>query len=774
MPVQYDDQAAPPPKHGRLVFDEPKKLEDTIPGSPEAEAAQNASVAAAAAAPQSSWLDDLGATRITPDLDLSSLWTAIKGAPETALTMANNGIASGVAGLTAPFVAGSDDDQANYIRDFEANQSYSPRGESAQKLTGALGEAFAPVENAKRGLGDTIMEATGSPALATTGYMVPDTLAALLGMKGGVAGEAVEAAPPLRGTPRVNPDDPVALARTAGMKLLPSDVQRVTGKKPGLGDRIAEAIAPEDTRRDFTMENQGAANQLQREKLGTPEGVRNNRRGIEQQKEPHFKTYQEVQDAINIVPPSEDYLHALDDATQRAGFPAGSNPSVTEVISALRTKARRKINNPNADDKLEAEGKLADQAADKLEDAMGTELKNTGQSDLLAKYQAARQSLGELNDAVKTQRGGNVNPQALRKLDKKNPGRMTGQTKMLADIAEDFPDVKSSMSGAGKKGATGEITKEGVIKKVAKKAARGVAKATGLGDRLLVESEGFQNRMGEPATPAERTYFEDYGKKPEKAAAPAETPPGESPQQAGVVPSKAVTLSGRLGLEPEPVANPQKLPETPSRLTADMLRPTESGGVKFERSGVEANRRAGDLELEQAPDKLTEREGVPYKAHPLADQLMGTPEPQVVPREMGQLDFHPPSLEQPRRLDLERPPGTVSGKPTKLGRRIKVRDSGEDLGDQFTNNASGESSASVEAINRVKQEKAKGQDRFLIDLDDTTTPLTGVDAVDRRARKGQVIVQRGVGKDEYTILDRGGLSAAQAKGRIQAAFSRRE
>lgn len=85
------------------------------------------------------------------------------------------------------------------------------------------------------------------------------------------------------------------------------------------------------------------------------------------------------------------------------------------------------------------------------------------------------------------------------------------------------------------------------------------------------------------------------------------------------------------------------------------------------------------------------------------------------------------------------------------------------------NNASGESPASQEAISRVADEKAKGQDRFILHADDTVTPLTGVDAADARARKGDVIVQRGIGKDPYTILDRGGLAQGLAQGRLNRA-----
>lgn len=91
--------------------------------------------------------------------------------------------------------------------------------------------------------------------------------------------------------------------------------------------------------------------------------------------------------------------------------------------------------------------------------------------------------------------------------------------------------------------------------------------------------------------------------------------------------------------------------------------------------------------------------------------------------------------------------------------------------DALENNASGESSASVEAINRVSSEKAAGQNRYLINPDGNMTPLTGVDSVDAIAPKGHLIVQQGIGADEYSILDRGGLPQAHAKGLLNRALT---
>lgn len=87
-----------------------------------------------------------------------------------------------------------------------------------------------------------------------------------------------------------------------------------------------------------------------------------------------------------------------------------------------------------------------------------------------------------------------------------------------------------------------------------------------------------------------------------------------------------------------------------------------------------------------------------------------------------------------------------------------------------SNNGSGESAASLEAQSRVRDEKEAGQYRVLIDRDGTVTPLQGVDAVDTHARKGQIVAQRGVGKNEWTILSHGDdVSRNVANGKVNAA-----
>lgn len=102
--------------------------------------------------------------------------------------------------------------------------------------------------------------------------------------------------------------------------------------------------------------------------------------------------------------------------------------------------------------------------------------------------------------------------------------------------------------------------------------------------------------------------------------------------------------------------------------------------------------------------------------------------------------------------------------------RRPAMDRGQKRG-ELVNNASGESSASVEAINRDKLERAEGRERYLIDPDGKMWPIRGVDAVDAKAPKGSIIVQKGIGDEPFSILDRGGLPASQARGLLNRALA---
>jgi hypothetical protein len=83
-------------------------------------------------------------------------------------------------------------------------------------------------------------------------------------------------------------------------------------------------------------------------------------------------------------------------------------------------------------------------------------------------------------------------------------------------------------------------------------------------------------------------------------------------------------------------------------------------------------------------------------------------------------------------------------------------------------NASGESAASMEAINRLQAEQATGRDMVRVRRDGTVEPLLQADRVDATPYPGDTILQRGVGADptKWTVRDSGkdaNIGAAIAK-----------
>lgn len=76
--------------------------------------------------------------------------------------------------------------------------------------------------------------------------------------------------------------------------------------------------------------------------------------------------------------------------------------------------------------------------------------------------------------------------------------------------------------------------------------------------------------------------------------------------------------------------------------------------------------------------------------------------------------------------------------------------------DGLQDNASGESSASLEAQGRLRQEKELDRPRYVIDVrSGSVRPVTGVDSVDANAAGDQVIVQKNIGAGQWTVLSTG-------------------
>ena len=111
---------------------------------------------------------------------------------EPALAMGSSMIAEPLAGLaglaTLPFGA---DKAAQVIEGVTDDLTYAPRSDEGKHGMRVLSDTLAPVGEAiqavESGMGDYVMDKTGSPALAAAAYSVPTAIGSALGLKGGKA-----------------------------------------------------------------------------------------------------------------------------------------------------------------------------------------------------------------------------------------------------------------------------------------------------------------------------------------------------------------------------------------------------------------------------------------------------------------------------------------------------------------------------------------------------------------------------------------------------------
>lgn len=477
---------------------------------------------------------------------------------------------------------------------------FGPQTESGRAVTEGLGEALAPVADLKRDLGEGALELTGSPLVATLADFAPDFFATLLGGRTGVPrgpkvseavpGQApgllaaertvkpvIDAQPALdaaieAGDPRayarnvtqlgedlaggpVPPlaaNDPVVRARRAGYKVLPSDAERLhMGDVPG---KKREKLQPTDKQRDIVIDSSRNTNRLATDDLNdlgakvgpnerlTPEV-------FDRADEPHIAVYREGESKAKRAPLSDEFQALLAQGAKEVGAEGG----ITKTISDLRKQSKRysDVNNPSPENDAYA-AKLMD-LADEIEAKFGEHLAKVGEPDYLNRFRAAREAMAKINDWRAATRAGVVDPAIVFKRGNKG-SKLSGRLKMVSEAHEHFPDtVRSSLSSAGKLAQVEPSFARGA-KDLATKIARNIPL---LGDTLDVLSEGFQNKLGRKATPAEESYFATYGRYPDLPERKLPDMPTEQADAFGTA-FEFETPEGQVGrLPPKPMPTQQ-------------------------------------------------------------------------------------------------------------------------------------------------------------------------------------------------------------------------
>jgi hypothetical protein len=202
------------------------------------------------AIPHTPWwktaLNRAGLDRSSPIADMwaDAAKTTAVGAPEAAMTVANNALVHAGAGLGGMLVDPTmGKNAAGFIEKTIENNTYTPRGENAQRLLGAVGEAVAPVEKMKSGAADKVLEKTGSPGLATATYILPDVIASVAGGATVKPTKAPEVKPQVK-KPVVAERDmtPEQLHEAAADTLLKNDVRLTTEQRGGFFAKQAGSL----------------------------------------------------------------------------------------------------------------------------------------------------------------------------------------------------------------------------------------------------------------------------------------------------------------------------------------------------------------------------------------------------------------------------------------------------------------------------------------------------------------------------------------------------
>ncbi len=560
----------------------PPALEDTVPGSPEEAAAKAAMPAPPVQEETGLWDRVKNAQTGDPIIDmwLSGLPKIVKGAPEVAMnTIGNTGVQA-VAGLTAPMVATDDNDQADFVRDFTAENSMYPQGESAQELTAALGDAFTPMQNIKSKLGDTTLDATGSPGLATAADMLPDFLAALAGGTPAVKGAAAAPRIPLKAEPVINPM--VGNLRDADIRLRPSDVRAMApGAKKVPGEFREKFADGPELKKDMTLHNQQRLTSVVAKDLGIE---KLDEASFAKAKEAPTATYDMVESVLMDRDMSPDFVSTFREAAASAKLPKGEKMSVTRVIGALRRRAAKRM---QSDQVATEEAGFADrELADRLEEQLGKELEAVGEPQLLQEYRDARQQFAKVHDAETATRAEQIDAATLLKL-KKRGAPLSGGLKLAADASEYAPNVtQHSLKTAAREGDQLEGSREGLIKRGIKTAARAIP-------GVDVGKPGFQEKFGVP----NEARAASYGR-------PSEITPERTRTQA------ELDLREPLGLEPPPGEVGVALPS----FMRDRAKPT---------SGPQTDMLGEAFEFDMPPGEV----GVPPPEQISLQELLGLGEP---------------------------------------------------------------------------------------------------------------------------------------------------
>jgi hypothetical protein len=726
--------------------------------------------------------------------------------------------ASGLAGLFGGGPEAIESVQKAVNSATELPQSNDPIMQILRGVGSVANKVAAPVDQAVGSL-----PPGPRTAIEATEEAVPD-IASVLGFKVPAASTAKTVAAS-KAAPVASTDVESAL-KTAGYQNLPRQAEDST-----LVQRAGASVAGEGPlAQQQTLTNQGVTDELARNEAGIPQGQKVTYQTLQDARaNGPAKTYDAAHGSLNETlqadPELQSAISTIGDTTSQLprspdvdalkqtmlDQPQMTRDQLFSNIQQSRERASKYYRAEEPDS--EAMGDAYSALANAYEDFVGRQLPTDGPVSL-QDWQNARMQFAKNYTVQSALKGTSIDASKIAQLQQKNPTQLTDGLNLIAEQHNRFP----LSTGFGPRtfapegiGASGSVP--GIVARHATGPAVGAATGYALGGTGGAAAGGAAGLLSSAAFQGFLRHW--LGGNPEAARSAAAgaasnprlgyffgpdegVPPGwnrSPPSIAGLLPAPSMVNAGggvathsildALGLTPDVQAAGPAHPGAPRAPTSAPEAPLEQvpsramGRVEFTPQGdysgvLQPNGRPPAAPAGQGGISLADllSEGVEQRPAPgLTAGPMGAPEPQGIPfqrnaaHEAGDLalDERGPSLED-LLGDLRDYAGVKSqGVPEGITTRTQPG--------RTTNNASGESSASVEAINRDRIERAQGQDRFLVDPDGKLWPLRGVDAVDFKPQKGSIVIQKGVGAEPYTILDRGGLPQSHARGLLNRALA---
>jgi hypothetical protein len=639
------------------------------------------------------------------------------------------------------------------------NAIHVPTGEAGQELSQGLGDSLTSTIDAAGG-GEAATKAVG----ATNHYMQDD---------------------PTSGTQAVvQATAPAALdvATIAGAKGIPGAVRGAAGAVgdaasgvrslvKGEGFDVPEEPTPADAGLKAPTPpplkpHQQVGNTITGADVGVPKGVPLTPEAYEAAKVAPGAVMGRVAAATPDGPMNADELGQLDNIGG-SGVPVSGQGSIANInglkgnlksilsadnvtgrqkvdwLQALRTKGYK--NSAAQDPGAQELGDAQLDAAKVLEGHIERTLPADADVDI-NQFRAARTALAKVHTAEAVTKGGNVDMAALGRMYTRNPNLLTGGLGMLGRFSAENPELvgmgnrfQDSLSDI----ANGvDLTKP----------ATWLKPITGAAGRIMANRQAASGVEAAgrvfPQQPADRFAPIERG--------PPQPPPGMTASPPTAPPPAPRESPGDIALADFLSHGVEQSPSAGLSLAPEGAPP--SGGLSFTRN---AAHEAGDLQL--SPEDSWFGGGAPKG---LGNDLAGVMS-QGVPE--GTLARTAPRAGGPRLGDMLAAPGTPQVKlSAQPGPAYTPGQRGLFNGGAVENNGSSPGAAgadSLEAQSRLSQEKATGAQPFMIDPEGTPQTIAHtVDAVDKVAPKGHLKVQMDPSTGKLSIMDRGGMTLAAAKG----------